>query len=152
MQGSAPSSMAILVQGMNASGTSLLSRLTALVLQAWRGEPASLASSLDFRLFMSTAIAGVNRRILQDLGSAWNKSSVLFLRGKSIADSAPLIRDSIRKRYRELALSILRSAPGGEAVILEDPASACYTICGKPCCWRQIMSCARSMFIAIRWK
>jgi hypothetical protein len=112
MQEPAAFPTAILVQGMHASGTSLLSRLVALLVRASRDEGDPFASS---------AVAGLNRRILQDLGSSWSKPGVLFLRGKGGADSAPLIRAAIRERYRELALGILRSGADRGTVILEDP-------------------------------
>jgi hypothetical protein len=118
---------AVLVQGMHASGTSLLSLLVALLTGERPGESAqpeaqSSGDQLADDLVLSGSVAGINRRILHDLGSSWSNPGALFLRGKSIAESAPPIRDAIRSHYLQSTAGILRSgASGSRFAILEDP-------------------------------
>jgi hypothetical protein len=107
---------AVLVEGMHASGTSLLSHLIARVLRARPSTP-----SPDVDLVTNQVIGGLHRRIQQDLGSEWSKPALLFLRGKGIADSRPLIRERVRERYREQVLGVLRNNADGGPLILEDP-------------------------------
>jgi hypothetical protein len=46
---------------------------------------------------------------------------VLFLRGKGVTESAPVIADAIRQRYLRAAVGILRSGTADGPLILEDP-------------------------------
>jgi hypothetical protein len=110
---------AILVHGMHASGTSLLACLVFLLTRRRFSDAGGAKSFPHIRL--GGAIAGLNRRILQELGSSWSRPAVLFLRGKGVAESAPVIADAIRRRYVRAAVGILRSGTTGEPVILEDP-------------------------------
>jgi hypothetical protein len=113
---------AVLVQGMHASGSPLLSWLVALLTRSHRGDGDHSDIQALSDLVQNGAIAGISRRILQELGTSWRKPSALFLRGKSIGDSTPLIRDAIRDHYLQWAVAVLRSGSSGSGtVILEDP-------------------------------
>jgi hypothetical protein len=116
------STTAILVQGMYASGTSLLSCVISLLTQARPGEAADPDDDPFPHLIQGGAVAGLNRRVLQELGSSWSKPCLLFLRGKGAVESAPLIRQAIRERYLQSAVGILSSgATGIGPTVLEDP-------------------------------
>lgn len=111
---------AVLVQGMQASGTSILSCVAALVTRPRAAD--TLGDDPFSHIEQSSAVAGLNRRILQDLGSAWSRPDVFFVQGKGVPDSAPLIRTLIRERYLDLAVGLLRSGfPAAKPIILEDP-------------------------------
>ena len=113
---------AVLVQGMHASGTNPLSYLAALLTQAQPLEATHQDDHPHTERIQNGAIAGINRRILQEIGSAWSNPGALFLRGKSIRGSTPLIRDAIRAHYLQTATGILRSGSSGTGIaILEDP-------------------------------
>jgi len=116
------STTAVLVQGMHASGTSLLSCVISLLTQARPGNAADADDDPFPHLIQSGAIAGLNRRVLQELGASWSKPCLLFLRGKGAVESAPLIREAIRERYLHSAVGILRSgATDIRPTMVEDP-------------------------------
>ncbi len=70
----------------------------------------------------TSAVAALNQRILQEVGADWRKPCLLFLKGKSVAQSTALIRDFVRERYLDLAVGVVRSGAAVAPVILEDPS------------------------------
>ncbi len=112
---------AVLVTGMHASGTAVLARVIALLHQASSGAPVAPETDRFPHVEHSSAVVALNQRILQEIGADWRKPALLFLRGKSVADSIPPIRAFIQERYLDLAVGIVRSGAGAAPVILEDP-------------------------------
>ncbi len=112
---------AVLVTGMHASGTALLARVIVLLHQASTGAPVAPGTDPFAYVEHSSAVTALNQRILQEIGADWRKASLLFLRGKSVAESTPPIRASIQERYLDLAMGIVRSGAGAAPAILEDP-------------------------------
>ncbi len=114
---------AVLVQGMLSSGTSILSCGIALLARTGMTEPNSPVDDPFPHSSQNSAVAGLNRRILQELGSGWGKPGLLYVQGKGVADSGPLIRGMIRDRYLHLAKNVLVSGTVDcEFLVLEDPS------------------------------
>ena len=114
---------AVLVQGTPASGTSILSCVMSLIAQEQFEDPKEYTDDPFPHLGQSSAVAGLNRRILQELGSGWGRPGLFYAQGKGVAESAPLIRAMTRDRYLELALGVLRTGSArGELLILQDPS------------------------------
>ena len=112
---------AVLVTGMHASGTAVLARVIAMLHQASTGVRVAPETDRFPHVEHSSAVVALNQRILQEIGADWRKPSLLFLRGKGVAESTPLIRAFIQQRYLDLAVGIVRSGAGAAPVILEDP-------------------------------
>lgn len=113
---------AVLVTGMHASGTAMLARIVALLHRAASGGPVDPDAEQFPHVEHSSAVAALNQRILQEIGADWRKPCLLFLKGKSVAQSTALIRDFVRERYLDLAVGVVRSGAAVAPVILEDPS------------------------------
>jgi hypothetical protein len=118
---------AVLVTGMHASGTALLARIIALLSETATRKPVVPGHDGIPRPAVSTAVAALNRRMLEEIGSDWHSPRLLFLPGKSIAESTPVIRDSIQARYLDLAVSIICGAGATAPLILEDPCLCLFS-------------------------
>jgi hypothetical protein len=112
---------AVLVTGMYASGTALLAGIIALLSQTATRRPVATEHGSTPHPAPSTAVARLNRRILEEIGSDGHNPRLPLLPDKSVAEGTALIRDFLRDRYLDLAVSIVRNAAATAPVILEDP-------------------------------